>query len=422
MKLRLLTAVLLVPGFLYACGDEADSDATGGGHGDGDGDGNTDIIGWGEGGENGGNNNSYGTDGGTVDLTPEEADKITNAACTGWAAEGESIPAVLQFVVDTSLSMDDPAPGSQGQSKWEVTRDALSEAIDDLPASVAVGLLFYPNVPSHGRSLEPKDVSDCIGVDDLIEVAPLLGPGSEQRSRLAQGLDDAEPEWYTPTHDAYDYALNAGLLPYQSVARKFMLLITDGAPTMSQNCVAPSNGVRDMPTDVIIDDIAAAYDAGVGTFIIGAPGSEQSSESNSDMRPWLSEAAQEGGTASAGCQIDGPNFCHLDMTQEENFGEALRAGLASIAGQVVDSCTFQIPEPPPGMTVDANKTNVVVHRGNGTISLILPDTIGECDEGWQFNGDGNIELCPGSCDEIKLDAQASLSLAFGCAIGDIIPR
>lgn len=425
MKLRLLSLAVLAPGLLYACGDGSDSDGENGDGPDRSGaGGNSDINLPGEGGDNGGMGlgTGFGTDGGTVVLTPAEADAIQNASCTGWAAEGESIPAVLQFVVDVSGSMDDPAPGSQNQSKWEVTRDALHEAIDDLPASVAVGMLFYPNVPSHDRSLEPKDVSDCVAVDELVEVAPLLELESPQRELIADGLDDANPEWYTPTHDAYNYALQSGLIPYESVARKFMLLITDGAPTMSENCVAPEDGVMDMPTDVIIEDIAAAYDEGIATFIIGAPGSEESSESNTDMRPWLSAAAEEGGTASENCEIDGPNFCHLDMTQEEDFGEALRAGLASIAGQVVDSCTFQVPEPPPGKTIDVNRTNVVVNKGDGTIALILPDTNGSCEEGWTFNADGNLELCPVSCDQIKLDSRATLSLTFGCAVGDIITR
>jgi hypothetical protein len=105
-----------------------------------------------------------------------------------------------------------------------------------------------------------------------------------------------------------------------------MLLITDGAPTMRETCIAPLDGVKDMPTDVIIEDIAAAFDEGILTFLIGSPGSEQSSQSDTaDMRPWLSRAAKAGGTAAEGCDSEGPNFCHMDMTVQPDFAVALRA-------------------------------------------------------------------------------------------------
>src|SRR5688572_10999951 len=49
--------------------------------------------------------------GGTRELTPQEVENINNAACAGWAGEGENLPAVLELVVDVSGSMEDDAPG-----------------------------------------------------------------------------------------------------------------------------------------------------------------------------------------------------------------------------------------------------------------------------------------------------------------------
>ena len=43
---------------------------------------------------------------------------------------------LLQMVVDVSTSMRDQPPNStSGQTKWEITRDALIAAIDHLPAA-----------------------------------------------------------------------------------------------------------------------------------------------------------------------------------------------------------------------------------------------------------------------------------------------
>jgi len=358
------------------------------------------------------------SEGGKVDLSSDQITAIEQAACTGWAAEGENLPATLELVVDVSFSMTEPAPGTQ-QSKWEVTHDALREAVDDLPASVALGVLYYPN-QDVDLSPEPQPINACVNVSEMVPIEQLGEADSNQRNSVQRSLDDAQTAGYTPTHDAYSYALTEGLLPYTgSGNQKFMLLITDGAPTMSEGCVSggtQQGDVMDMPTQPIIDEIKAAREQGIRTFLIGSPGSEESAEeTGGDMRPWLSRAAVEGGTAADGCNVDGPNFCHMDMTQEPDFGEALRAGLAAIAGQVVDSCTFAVPDPPSDQDViDPTLTNLVVTWGSGSASLYLPDNVGACDTGWTFNADGQVELCPATCDEVKLDAGATVQLTFGC--------
>ncbi|HYJ07763.1 MAG TPA: vWA domain-containing protein [Polyangiaceae bacterium] len=364
--------------------------------------------------------------GGTRDLTPQEVDNIENAACTGWSAEGENLPAVLQLVVDVSQSMTEPAPGGGNRNKWQVTREALRTAIDNLPASTAAGVLYYPN-----RSVElestPRDVQECVDVEEMIPIAELGAQGSNQRDALDQSLDDAQTNGYTPTHDAYKYALENGLLPFQSQAGKFMLLITDGSPTMALQCIGQSTGgggmmggVEDAPTQPIIDEIAKAKAAGVRTFIIGSPGSEESSSGmGGDKRPWLSEAAQVGGTAAAGCSNAGPAFCHLDMTQEADFAQALVEGLGQVVGQIVDACSFALPDPPMGMSINLNETQLVVQTSSGS-KLVRPDNQGDCSEGWQYK-DGRIVLCAASCAEIENDPTARVQLLFGCTSDEVVP-
>lgn len=414
-RTRSVASVLVALGaatLAVACGgDGDDSGGTGGMN-------NTDL---GDGistdGSNTGNPDFDSSEGGKVDLDAEDIQAIEEASCTGWAAEGENLPATLQLVVDVSFSMTEEAPGTN-QSKWEVTRDALSQAIEELPASVAVGVLYYPNGDVQ-FSADPQPIDACVDVDEMVAIQQLGEADSTQRNTLQQSLRDAETAGYTPTHDAYQYALNEGLVPYSGNGnQKFMLLITDGAPTMSEGCVSGDDqqgNVIDMPTQPIIDEIAGANDQGIRTFLIGSPGSEESAEeTGGDMRPWLSRAAVEGGTAADGCEVDGPNFCHMDMTQEPDFGAALRAGLAAIAGQVVDSCTFAVPEPPNNETIDRSLTNLVVTWDDGSASLYLPDNVGDCNTGWTFNDEGQVELCPSTCDEVKLDAGATVQLTFGC--------
>jgi hypothetical protein len=363
-------------------------------------------------------------DGGTVPLTPDEVATIEGAACTGWSAEGENLPAVLQLVVDVSGSMDDDAPGSR-RSKWDETHDALSQAIDTLPASVSAGILYYPNRDT-GSSTTERPVNACVRVDAMVPIGVLGNANSAQRRNLQSSLDDADVNSYTPTHDAYSYALENSLVPYQAQANKFMLLITDGAPTMSRGCIGGDmgrmggGGVMDAPTAPIVDEIAGAFGQGIRTFLIGSPGSEESSDGNGDMRPWLSQAAQQGGTAKAGCQVDGPSFCHLDMTQEPDFAQALVDGLAAVVGQIIDTCTFAVPPAPDGQTVDPGLTTLIVQSSSGA-TLILPDDTGDCTEGWNFNAAGQVELCPTTCNRVKGDASATVQLMFGCSVDQVIP-
>ncbi len=403
--------------FSIACssGDEEEGGINGAGNnGSGASAGTSNVVVPGNGG--GGNAITGMHDGGSILLTPAEVDAIGASACTGWATEGENLPAVLQLVVDVSGSMEEEAPSTNGQSKWSITHDALANAIGTLPDSVSLGVLYYPNQDTPGGDT-PSDVSECVNVDELVSI-DVLG---NNRQAVLDSLDQAETGNFTPTHDAYRYALAQSLLPYETTQRKFMLLITDGAPTLRQDCIGDTQNVMDQPTQPIIDEVAGAYAAGIQTFIIGSPGSEESEESNTDMRPWLSQAAQAGGTAAAGCANTGPAFCHMDMTQAPDFSAALANGLATVVGQVVDSCTFAIPLAPDGSTINPNETNLIINWTNGESTLILPDNTGDCSEGWQFTGTDQVTLCAGSCSAIQADAGARVQLTFGCTVDEVIP-
>jgi hypothetical protein len=241
------------------------------------------------------------------------------------------------------------------------------------------------------------------------------------RDALQQSLDDANTGGGTPTHDAYQYALDNGMRAYQSSSDKFMLLITDGQPTFSQGC--DGTGMVSDPVDEqpIVDAIAAAAEDGIRTFVIGSPGSESNQSTGADARPWLSRAAEAGQTAAANCSHDGSPYCHMDMTEDPDFAEALAEGLGEIVGQI-SSCTYAIPTPPSGEQIDLAKVNLIVTAG-GESQLVKPDDMGACGEGWQFNADGQIVLCDDTCARVQADGGARVRLLFGCASGQIdVPK
>lgn len=425
---------------MFACGGEKKGDGDGDEPNDsgfsltGDGDGDGGII-------TGRNYDS--SDGGTDDLTDKQVKALLNAECVGAEAEGERLPATLELVIDVSGSMNKTvagnSPGSGEISKWDTTKAALLSAVDALPSSVSFGAVYYPN--KNATVYAPNDpgpTSACINVEASLPLASLGQSKSTQRKAFQTNIDSVYVENYTPTRDAYSYALNEQLAPFPGT-NKFILLITDGAPTINGGCAWPKADGKDFPVEVgtgdgafdaettpIIADVQAARDVqGVRTFVIGVPGSEQSVESNTDMRPWLSAAAQAGGTDVAGCSNNGPNYCHFDMSGSNNdFSKELTSALASIAGQVANACTFKIPDPPNGEALDKNKTQVIVEWGDETNQIIYPDGIDDCQgEGWRYNEENQtVETCGATCDRIKTDFQAVVHVSFGCASTDIIVR
>jgi hypothetical protein len=351
--------------------------------------------------------------GGLVRLDARELEALRSSACVSWKADSEPEPAALMLIIDTSGSMSLPDPSSTvGATKWEATRSALEQAITPLPRSLELGILYYPGVEGTPSNV-PRDASACVAVDAMIPPATLGDAGSAQRARIQTSLDAIEPRGGTPTHDAYLVAL-AELRRAALPGREYLVLITDGQPTYSEGCVG--SGRVDDPVDEspIIEEVRAAHATGIRTFVIGSPGSEETPHGALDARPWLSRAAEAGGTAPPECQNEGPAYCHFDMVEHPDFGEGLRRTLEEIADRVIE-CDFPLPEPPPGRRLDTDQTHVVYTSSDGASFLVLESPSSPCQHGWHYDSDGQrLQLCPETCDLVQADGGGVLELLFRC--------
>jgi hypothetical protein len=371
--------------------------------------------------------NAYGlvplsqvTDGGIEDLVDE---------CAGDADEVEQNPVVLQLVVDVSSSMSYDAPNTAGVAKWEITKQALSTALNTLPYDAAVGVTFYPNTDAQVNLTTLMDPSFCVDVKDNVPIARLGAPGSQERlliSRAFQAIEIPPASWGTPTYDGYSLALQSlnGSAIQVSPDQKFMLLITDGMPTFDQNCLG--RGVEESYRDTepllkrILQQISAARAQGIRTFVIGSPGSEKSVSDGNNLRPWLSDAAIAGGTATIrpGCSSSGPDYCHFDMSTEPDFGQGLSAALELIASTL--ACQYTVPEPDSGQQLDTGQAAIVFTEdpSTQTLSLMLETADPSCPAGWRYSNDTKteIQICGKTCDYIKSFPQGRLDLVFGCRI------
>ena len=381
-----------------SCGGSDGSNVNGSnGNGGPTGTGGTVILG------TGANGNLPGT-GGSSSSTPITRD----AACADGTGVGDAIPAVVEMVIDISGSMDWGADGNhnppRNMSKWDITSVALKDAVAKLPASIAVGINFFPNNPQ-GQA--------CIRNRIDLPIALLGANNSAQRRAFDRAIDAANPSDATPTHAAFKFG--AETVGASTLAgRKFVLLITDGIPTKALDC--SGDGMMAVDTQPLIDEVATAATAAISTFVIGSPGSE-------DARDSLSQMATKGGTAKAGCSDAGPSYCHLDMTTATDFGAALSAGLADVAGQI-GTCEFTVPPAPAGKTLDPTLVNVIYTHADGSEASIPQDAKGDCASGWKYDDNQNptkITLCGSDCDAVKADGGAKIDVIFGCTTETNVP-
>jgi hypothetical protein len=311
---------------------------------------------------------------------------------------------VLMFLVDLSLSMNEMAPGSQ-DSKWIETRDALETAFTALPDGMNVGMTFYPDVPTNSMP--------CF--DEQLDVT-IAALNAGQRTALDMALQNEMPSGSTPTHDAYVYALEQ-LRANTLRGQKYVVLITDGIPTYGLGCTGTgmNNQMPPIDTAPLVAESGTAMAGGIRTFVIGSPGSE-------GARMSLSQMASQGGTARAGCNDAGPEYCHFDMTTQADFSAALNAALGEVIADIPLTCEFAIPPAPAGMVLDRNRVNVTYNDGDGTTTDLGRDTSGQCSaDGWDYTPDGTqIRLCGALCEQVKMDGNASITVVLGCATRPVV--
>jgi hypothetical protein len=88
-------------------------------------------------------------------------------------------------------------------------------------------------------------------------------------------------------------------------------------------------------------------------------------------------------------------------------------------------CTFSLPEPPAGQSLDPDRVNFVFTPSAGA-SVTVPrvDGAAACGPsgGWYYDDPANptnIVVCPATCDALEADPNGEVDIAFGCAT--IIP-
>jgi hypothetical protein len=333
--------------------------------------------------------------------------------CGGTRVEAMRVPVSLLLVIDKSGSMTDEPTGF-GTSKWEAMKEALGAAVANAPATVATGLLLYPYRGVTDIPLECEGMT-CCAVPSA-ESAVLVGVAASNASRIDDVLDSTSPGGGTPTAAALERALayyteGEGLL---LAGEKYVLLATDGGPNCNyeltcdaDTCTPNLDGVPQCADgnccegagEYCVDDegvtaqIDALSAAGIRTFVVGIPGTEEYAD-------YLDGFARAGGVPA---QVGTRDY--FAVSGALGVG-GLTDVLTSITTALVTSCEIALSEPPAQLSL----VNLAID------CQVLPQE-GADGSGWEFddtNAPTSVVVHGPACDDLKANGARRVDVVYGC--------
>jgi hypothetical protein len=338
--------------------------------------------------------------------------------CVGVSSTADPIPLDIFVMLDQSGSMSQDA--GNGMSRWVTIQSAFTSFVQQTNAKgIGIGIQYFglPDPSVHGCAQQScvvdgdcmmgcttcmpqglcesdfnPDVDSCEGVDyawaDVpIQKLPGVGPA------IISSIASHTPGTNTPTAPALQ-----GAIQYASawaIANPTHVTVvafaTDGEPS---EC------------DQDLNDINAIAAAGFGatpsiqTFVIGVGPALNA----------LDGIAAAGGTTKA---------FHVDVNAMAT--QQFLAALNTIRGAAL-ACTYQIPTPPPGMSLNFGDVNVEFHPAGSKPTQIFPKVQDKAHcpangDGWYYDDDAmptEIILCPKSCSKISDLVNGELDVVLGC--------
>ncbi|APR75614.1 Hypothetical protein A7982_00960 [Minicystis rosea] len=301
-------------------------------------------------------------------------------ACASSSQDAARIPVNMFITVDKSGSMAD-------DNKWTHAKVAFQSFFKDPGAArLRVALRLFPR----GECSAPAcSVAACSEPD--VDLGELSDP--QQVEDLVNELASVSPSGTTPMSTALNGATKWATARAGEVGaseKVVVVLVSDGDPHGCNNDVVQIAG-----------SAQKAYDAaGVLTFAIGLAGSNQQT---------MDQIAHAGQTE------------HGYFIGKDNTAAGLLAALQDIEIQSA-SCAYAMPTAVPGDVLDPTRVNVTVLPSGAATPASLDQVKGAtaCGSagGWYYDDPshpGSIQLCPGTCNEVKKDPDAKVQIVLGCA-------
>jgi hypothetical protein len=339
-----------------------------------------------------GNDETLADAGGPSDTDAlSEIDGGPIACVPGTFALVQAVPAIM-LVLDRSGSMNDVF--SEGETRWEVLRSALSSTLPPVNSSMEIGALLFPSASSGSGG------SSC-----TVAGTASLTPATEHVPALIALLQATSPGGETPTFDALGVAAGLLLDLRAATTARAIVLATDGAPNCNasldpQTCTCSSTGQTCRSADQCLDNVRtvqsiATYEAqGLPTYVIGIQ-----STADTEFTEVLNAMALAGGRPQMGAATS-----YYAASSELDLDSALVA----IRDQV-GACTFLTTSVPSG------EGSITVTIGG----VVVPyDPSGKTGWSWGDESNGQIVLAGTTCTAFAANASAAITAQVGCNSAD----
>jgi hypothetical protein len=375
----------------------------------------------------GGVSGSAGTDGsagaGGIVYVGDAGDESCGATRAGTEARQVNI----LLVIDKSGSMAD-TPTGFATDKWTAMKTALGAALDPVKGAIAFGLELYPYNSSAAIPLNCSQggaANCCQMTTGAAAISIPIENGTTALPKILSTLGSLSPGGGTPTAATLKEALwyftagaGAGL-----AGDKYVLLATDGAPNCNatlacdaahctanidavaagttacsgQNCCASGAGANlaclDDPAS--ITQITALKTAGVSTFVIGIPGTENY------VNVLDAFAAAGGQTASA----TSPKYYAVSAS---GGVAALTDVFKAITVKLVTTCDLQLAKEPDDPTLlNVTIGGALIGKAGGAAGV----------NGWTLDRStipSTIRITGAPCDALKSMGATSVQVLYGC--------
>jgi hypothetical protein len=329
--------------------------------------------------------------------------------CGVTSVEASFSAANVLLVIDKSGSMADQPEGFE-LKKWDALKAALAPALEAVAEEMSFGLLLYP----FGADAEiPLDCFDgCCEVPigpGAVQVP--IEPGESSVEGVMEALEATGPGGGTPTAAALAAALDYFTIGAGAKLKgdRYVLLATDGGPNCNadntcdaETCTpnldgaCPEGNCCDGEGQYCLDDVAvveqleALAAAGVPTFVVGIPGTEEYGD-------YLSSFAVAGGVPNPDAPPD------YYAVSAEGGVEALTQTFVDITTHLVRSCEVELDEAPR----EKKLVNVAVD------CEIVPFEDGA---GWDISPDAptTLVLAGDTCKHLKREGARRVDVVYGC--------
>lgn len=341
----------------------------------------------GAGGAGGSQNTTSGGEGGLGISLDGGSDALLDddASCASTSSEAQLIPLDIVILLDRSGSMTGP--------NWDGATKALKNYVNSPDAAgVHVGIEYFPVDPPAGVSMCDYTLYD--------ELAVPIGELPANAAALTSSIDLEDPNGGgTPMYGAMKgaYFVATAYQDANPTHKVIMVFASDGDPNSCSGAAGNPANADTLPVIADLAEKALNYN-GVKTYVIAISGASLAN---------LNQIAAKGGTMQA-----------LDVTQNINlFLDKMKEIQASAL-----PCDFAIPPPPAGEVFDKELVQVIYDPSDPiALSQQIPhaDNLQDCGQanGWYYDNNlkpTKIVLCPKSCQTVKADFKAKVSVNFGC--------